>query len=199
MRLAEARKKWDCLRADVRETPGIQVVPRCLSQLLPCLAAWKKTGWLMFAALVWGQVVRADDAEAWRDGSRARSSRYWSKSAWTATTKAIRRGSSTLGKYTQPEGLIESIDVWERMARRVRNGEMPPADSEPLTDDERAAVLGWIDSAPRDERCRQLASDESQKLVSRACDEPPPHAVRVQQHDPRPDRGGLRVDRRPAE
>jgi mono/diheme cytochrome c family protein len=163
MRLAEATRSGKFLRADVRKTTEIQAIPRCLSRLLRRLAASKTSGCLLFAALVWGQVARADDAEAWRGRFVREIQPVLVQKCLDCHGENDPSGEFGLNKYTRPEGLIESIDVWERVARRVRNGEMPPADSDPLTDDERAALLDWAANAPRDERCRQLASDESQK------------------------------------
>jgi hypothetical protein len=122
----------------------------------------KSPGWLLIAAMVSGPLALADDAQVWRERFAREIEPVLAQKCLDCHGQEDPSGEFDLSKYMRPERLVESIDVWERMARRVRNGEMPPADSDPLTDDERTAMLAWVDSAPRDERCRQLASDESQ-------------------------------------
>jgi mono/diheme cytochrome c family protein len=118
---------------------------------------------ILVVVLVTGASVNAQEAEAWRMRFTQEVQPMLAQKCVDCHSEDDVSGEFDLTKYMRPDQLLETIDVWERIARRVRNGEMPPADSQPLTEDERAAMLGWVDNAPRDESCRQLASDESQR------------------------------------
>lgn len=118
---------------------------------------------IMIAGVLAGTSGKAEDVEAWRMRFTQEIQPMLTQKCVDCHSEDYASGEFDLTQYMRPDQLIETIDVWERIARRVRNGEMPPPDSEALTDDERAALLGWVDKAPRDESCRQLASDESQR------------------------------------
>lgn len=119
-------------------------------------------GWWLAATCVMGVGAHADEAEDWRTRFVRDVGPVMAEKCQDCHDQDDPAGEFDLSKYMRPERLVETIDVWERVARRVRHGEMPPADSEPLTEDEREALLAWVDNAPRDERCQELASDESQ-------------------------------------
>lgn len=71
-------------------------------------------------------------------------------------------GEFDLSKFTEGTAAAEAGDIWERVARRVRQNEMPPQGSPGLTDPQKAAFYGWLDSRPDQDLCNQLASDETQ-------------------------------------
>ncbi|RCS53965.1 DUF1592 domain-containing protein [Bremerella cremea] len=71
-------------------------------------------------------------------------------------------GEFDLSKYTSGEAAADAGDIWERVARRVRQNEMPPQGSPGLNDPQKAAFYHWLDSRPGQDLCRQLASDETQ-------------------------------------
>jgi mono/diheme cytochrome c family protein len=118
--------------------------------------------WMILVWWVPGWDVLADDVQAWRQRFSQEIEPVLIQKCLDCHSQQDPAGEFDLNKFTGPERLVETIDMWERIATRIRNGEMPPADSDPLTDDQRTAVLDWVDKAPRDDRCRQLASDDSQ-------------------------------------
>lgn len=71
-------------------------------------------------------------------------------------------GEFDLSKFTEAKSAAEAGDIWERVARRVRQNEMPPQGSPGLTDPQKGAFYGWLDSRPDQDLCHQLASDETQ-------------------------------------
>ncbi|TVQ00754.1 MAG: DUF1592 domain-containing protein [Planctomycetaceae bacterium] len=71
-------------------------------------------------------------------------------------------GEFDLAKYTDGNSAVEGGDVWERVARRVRQNEMPPQGSPGLNDRQKSSFHRWVDSRPNQDLCRQLATDETQ-------------------------------------
>ncbi len=71
-------------------------------------------------------------------------------------------GELNLAKYENGELAEKAGDMWERVAKRVRQNEMPPPDSPGLTDPEKSAFHRWVDSRPREDLCNQIATDETQ-------------------------------------
>ncbi|WP_233216272.1 DUF1592 domain-containing protein [Blastopirellula marina] len=71
-------------------------------------------------------------------------------------------GEFDLAKYTSGEAAADAGDLWERVARRVRQNEMPPQGSPGLSDPQKGAFYHWLDSRPGQDLCTQLASDETQ-------------------------------------
>jgi hypothetical protein len=71
-------------------------------------------------------------------------------------------GELNLAKYVNGELAEKAGDMWERVAKRVRQNEMPPPDSPGLTDPEKSAFHRWVDSRPREDLCNQIATDETQ-------------------------------------
>lgn len=69
-------------------------------------------------------------------------------------------GDLDLAKVAAGE-LLGSAPVWDRVAPRIRLGEMPPAGSPGLSDPEKATLQRWLDSRPGRDLCSQLASDET--------------------------------------
>ncbi len=71
-------------------------------------------------------------------------------------------GEFDLSRFTSGEVAAKAGDIWERVARRIRQNEMPPEGSPGLNDPQKAAFYGWLDSRPDQDLCNQLASDETQ-------------------------------------
>lgn len=71
-------------------------------------------------------------------------------------------GEFDLATFSSGESAIEAGDIWERVARRVRQNEMPPEGSPGLSDPQKSAFYRWLDSRPGQDLCKQLASDETQ-------------------------------------
>ncbi len=70
-------------------------------------------------------------------------------------------GEFDLAPAATAERPIDHAQVWDRVAARVRLGEMPPAGSPGLSDPQKAAVQRWFDSRPGRDLCEQLATDET--------------------------------------
>ncbi|MFA8019318.1 DUF1592 domain-containing protein [Bremerella cremea] len=71
-------------------------------------------------------------------------------------------GSLDLAKFTSSESAASAGDMWDRVARRIRQNEMPPEGSPGLNDQQKGAFNHWLDSRPKQDLCNQLASDETQ-------------------------------------
>ncbi len=71
-------------------------------------------------------------------------------------------GEFDLGGFMTADTAAKGGDVWERVARRIRQNEMPPEGSPGLNDQQKGAFYGWLDSRPDQKLCNQLASDETQ-------------------------------------
>lgn len=71
-------------------------------------------------------------------------------------------GEFDLSRFTSGDSAAMAGDVWERVARRIRQNEMPPEGSPGLNDPQKGAFNGWLDSRPDQDLCNQLASDETQ-------------------------------------
>ncbi|MFG0331830.1 MAG: DUF1592 domain-containing protein [Maioricimonas sp. JB049] len=55
--------------------------------------------------------------------------------------------------YSSFDAVVASRPKWEQVLHRVRNGEMPPPDSEAPTLDERDELIEWIETALRSAAC----------------------------------------------
>jgi hypothetical protein len=71
-------------------------------------------------------------------------------------------GELNLAKYESGAAAEKAGDMWERVARRVRQNEMPPPGSPGLNDREKSIFHRWVDSRPRQDLCNQIATDETQ-------------------------------------
>ncbi len=71
-------------------------------------------------------------------------------------------GEFDLSKWMTAETAVEAGDAWERVARRVRQNEMPPEGSPGLNDSQKGAFHQWVDARPDQDLCSQLASDETE-------------------------------------
>lgn len=71
-------------------------------------------------------------------------------------------GEFDLAKFADGKSAVAAGDAWDRVARRVRQNEMPPQGSPGLNDSQKARFHRWVDSRPGEDLCRQLASDETQ-------------------------------------
>jgi hypothetical protein len=109
--------------------------------------------------------LSADDAQAWTK---------WKSDFDSSVLPVIKakcsschndenaEGELNLAKYVNGELAEKAGDMWERVAKRVRQNEMPPPDSPGLTDPEKSAFHRWVDSRPREDLCNQIATDETQ-------------------------------------
>ena len=64
-------------------------------------------------------------------------------------------GEFGLEQISSPESLGSQFERWQKIRQRINDRSMPPADSEPLDDAERVALLGWIDQASIAAVCSQ--------------------------------------------
>ncbi|WP_207396677.1 DUF1592 domain-containing protein [Bremerella alba] len=71
-------------------------------------------------------------------------------------------GEFDLSRFSSGDIAAKAGDIWERVARRIRQNEMPPQGSPGLNDPQKGAFNGWLDSRPDQDLCNQLASDETQ-------------------------------------
>lgn len=54
-------------------------------------------------------------------------------------------GDFSMSSYTDPTSLLNYRNTWVKVLRRIDTGEMPPADSNEMSDDERTQLVGWLD------------------------------------------------------
>ncbi|ADB18121.1 Protein of unknown function DUF1588 [Pirellula staleyi DSM 6068] len=71
-------------------------------------------------------------------------------------------GDFDLSKYPDGGSAARAGDMWERVARRIRQNEMPPQGSPGLNDPQKGAFNQWLDSRPEQQLCKNLATDETQ-------------------------------------
>jgi hypothetical protein len=72
------------------------------------------------------------------------------------------KGDLNLARFETRAMVVDSLAVWHRSVRRIRDMEMPPDHVEQPTAEERALLVAWIDGLkPEGPDCNQLASEES--------------------------------------
>ncbi|HBJ35921.1 MAG TPA: hypothetical protein DDZ51_14470, partial [Planctomycetaceae bacterium] len=71
-------------------------------------------------------------------------------------------GEFDMAKFADGKSAIAAGDAWDRVARRVRQNEMPPKGSPGLNDLQKSRFHRWVDSRPGEDLCKQIASDETQ-------------------------------------
>ncbi len=71
-------------------------------------------------------------------------------------------GEFDLAKFADGKSAVAAGDAWDRVARRVRQNEMPPQGSPGLNDSQKSRFHRWVDSRPGEDLCKQIASDETQ-------------------------------------
>jgi hypothetical protein len=72
------------------------------------------------------------------------------------------RGDLDIARFETTAMIVDSIAVWQRIGKRVENGEMPPKRSEQPSADEKRLLLRWIGSLEvSDADCDSLANEES--------------------------------------
>lgn len=75
---------------------------------------------------------------------------------------ATTRGDLNIERFETTEMVVDSIAVWQRIGKRIQNGEMPPQKSSQPSQEERDRILKWIDSLNIDSTdCDRLANEES--------------------------------------
>ncbi|MCL4694746.1 MAG: DUF1592 domain-containing protein, partial [Candidatus Hydrogenedentes bacterium] len=74
----------------------------------------------------------------------------------------ITRGDLNIERFETTDMALDSIAVWQRIGKRIQNGEMPPKKSDQPTQEERDLFLKWIESLKVDSAdCDRLANEES--------------------------------------
>jgi hypothetical protein len=72
-------------------------------------------------------------------------------------------GGLDLAKYHREAGALQAPEVWEKVSERINLVEMPPEGSPGLSDEQRHALVHWIDANRKaDEDCTRLATDGTQ-------------------------------------
>ncbi len=71
-------------------------------------------------------------------------------------------GEFDISGFTSGGHVVRKKDVWESVAKRVRQNEMPPEGSPSLNDAQKSAFHSWLDSRPQEDLCSKLATDETQ-------------------------------------
>lgn len=72
------------------------------------------------------------------------------------------KGDLNLERFKTDKDIVDSIAVWQRIAKRLESKEMPPRKSPQPTDEERQKWLAWIgELRPNTVDCDQLASEET--------------------------------------
>lgn len=72
------------------------------------------------------------------------------------------RGDLDLERFMSEAMVVEAIAVWNRIAMRVKNGEMPPKKSDQPTEEEKTVFVEWVGSLKFDATdCTAVASEES--------------------------------------
>jgi hypothetical protein len=70
------------------------------------------------------------------------------------------KGDLNIEQYEAETMVLDNLAVWQRIAKRISEGEMPPKDPRP-TEDEKAAMLAWIQGLKDDFDCDRVASEAS--------------------------------------
>ena len=71
-----------------------------------------------------------------------------------------------LSRFQSTEDLSGFPELWQEVSTRIAEGEMPPEDAEPLTDEERQQVIDWLAAWRRDMAARN-AGDPGVVLTRR--------------------------------
>ncbi len=72
------------------------------------------------------------------------------------------RGDLNIDRFETTDMVLDSIAVWQRIGKRIQNGEMPPKNSDQPSQEERDRILKWIESLKVDSAdCDRLANEES--------------------------------------
>lgn len=79
--------------------------------------------------------------------------------------KADPSGELDLDKFATNEQVLKHRDVWEKVIARVQNKEMPPEDSEQLSEADQARLVAWIGDALAFRDCGKI--DPGPRMVRR--------------------------------
>ncbi|MBA3481559.1 MAG: DUF1592 domain-containing protein [Pirellulales bacterium] len=72
-------------------------------------------------------------------------------------------GGLDLARFQREAGALQAPEVWEKVSQRINLNEMPPEGSPGLPDEQRKALVQWIDANRKaDEDCTRLATDGTQ-------------------------------------
>lgn len=72
------------------------------------------------------------------------------------------KGDLDIERFETMSMVVDSIAVWQRIAKRIEANEMPPKNEPKPTDDEKALLLKWIAALQPAADCNQIANEESQ-------------------------------------
>jgi hypothetical protein len=110
-----------------------------------------------------GPAAAADDAALarWHEAFSRRVRPVLEARCFSCHAGGKAEGDFDLEPLAKAERPIDHALAWDRVAARIRLGEMPPAGSPGLTDPEKGALQRWFDSRPGRDLCEQLASDET--------------------------------------
>jgi hypothetical protein len=68
-----------------------------------------------------------------------------------------------LARFRREAGALRAPEVWDKVAQRIYKFEMPPEGSPELNDDQKDAIVAWIETNRKaDEDCTRLATDGTQ-------------------------------------
>lgn len=72
------------------------------------------------------------------------------------------KGDLDIQRFETTAMVLDSLAIWQRMAKRIEGREMPPRDRDQPTDEERELILKWIASLKEaDDDCNRIATEES--------------------------------------
>ncbi|MFM1918649.1 MAG: hypothetical protein RLZZ303_283 [Candidatus Hydrogenedentota bacterium] len=73
------------------------------------------------------------------------------------------KGDLNLARFESMPQVVEALAVWQRSAKRIESGEMPPGNAPKPTDEERKLLVEWINGIKADDLdCTQIVSEASQ-------------------------------------
>lgn len=72
------------------------------------------------------------------------------------------KGDLNIQRFETTAMVLDSLAIWQRMAKRIESREMPPRDRDQPTDEERELILKWVASLKEaDDDCNRIATEES--------------------------------------
>lgn len=113
---------------------------------------------LAAAAVLMSTLARGEETLTYEDNVFPLMERYCSDCHNADTFE----GDLDIEKFETTAMVLESIAIWDRIALRVKNNEMPPKDEPKPTDEEKALIQTWIEKINRDGLdCNHIASEQS--------------------------------------
>lgn len=116
-----------------------------------------RIGLAAFAVLV-STIVRAEETLTFEDNVYPLIENYCSDCHNADTLK----GDLDVEQFETTAMVLESIAIWDRIALRIKNNEMPPRDEPKPTTEEKALIQKWIEQIDRASLdCNHIASEQS--------------------------------------